>query len=116
MYSVQYTCTQPHQVHDGVQGEVGVGRDVSAEEALITQHPDQGGQLGGKCLGEVLIFLLDPLVAFECIDNPHDSVDILGRLMKSVGQGGLDRVLWDEAGLVDKSGHITIDGAWNQGF
>ena len=111
MYSVQYTCTQPHQVHDGVQGEVGVGRDVSAEEALITLHSDQEGQLGGKCLGEILLFLLDPLVTFECIDNPHDPVNVLGRLMQSVGQGGLDGVLGDEAGLVDKSGHIAIDGA-----
>ena len=33
---VQCTCVQTHQVHDGVQGEVSVGRDVSAEEALIT--------------------------------------------------------------------------------
>ena len=102
---------QPHQVHDGVDGEVGIGWGVSKEEALITQHLHQGRELGGEGLGEELLLFLLQLVSLEDVDNRHDLDEVLASVVKGVNQGGLDWILGDEVGL----GNETSEVPDNQG-
>ena len=102
---------QPHQVHDCVQCEVRVGRGIAAEEALITQHLHQGRELVGERLGKVILLLLLPLVPLVHVDNWHDPVEVLSRLVKSIRQGSLHWVLGDEVRLGDKPGQVAVDGA-----
>ena len=99
---------KPHQVHDGVDGKVGVGWSVSKEEALTPQHLHQGRELGGECLGEELLLLLLQLVSLEDVDNRHDLGEVLASLVEGVNQGGLYRVLGDEVGLGDQTGEVPV--------
>ena len=100
---------QPHQVHDGVDGEVCVGRGVTKEEALTAQHLHQGRELGGECLGEELLLLLLQLVSLEDVDNWHNLEEVLASLVEGVNQGGLDRVLGDEVRLGDQTCEVPVN-------
>ena len=104
-------CVKSHQVNDGVDREVRVGGGVPTEEALVTQHLDQGGQLGWEGLAEILLLALLALISRQDVDNGHDLAEVLRRLVEGVRQGGLDRVLGDEVGLGDEAGEVPDDGA-----
>ena len=99
---------KPHQVHDGVHGEVGIGRGVTKEESLTAQHLYEGRELGGECLGEELLLLLLQLVSLEDVDNWHDLGEVLASLVEGVNQGGLYRFLGDEVGLGDQTGEVPV--------
>ena len=97
---------QPHQVHDGVDGEVGIGRGAPKEEALITQHLHQGWELGWEDLGEELLLLLLQLVSLEDVDNRHDLDEVFASVVEGVHQGGLDWILGDEVRLGDETSEV----------
>ena len=97
---------QPHQVHDGVDGEVGIGRGAPKEEALITQHLHQGWKLGGEDLGEELLLFLLQLVSLEDVDNRHDLDEVFASVVEGVHQGGLDWILGDEVRLGDETSEV----------
>ena len=100
---------QPHQVHDGVDGKVGIGRGVPKEEALITQHLHQARELGGEGIGKELLFLLLQLVSLEDVDNRHDLEEVLTSLVEGVNQGGLDWILGDKVRLGDETGEVPVN-------